>query len=74
MFVSDSLLIYSIHDLVFVLKAAVSQVGPSPVFPIGLPPSKQSEIQLNNVELEGKVNCSLLSLVPSFNHGKVSVG
>jgi len=39
----------------------MTNVGPSQIFPTGLTPSKQNEIQLNNVELEGKV-CSAIPL------------
>ena len=38
------------------VQAQISGTGPSPVFPTGLSPTKQSEIQLDNVEQEGKVS------------------
>lgn len=41
----------------------MSGVNPSPVFPGGLSPTKQSEIQLNNVELEGKVWCHAIPIM-----------
>ncbi|XP_067935119.1 fas-binding factor 1 homolog isoform X2 [Watersipora subatra] len=37
------------------IQASISGISPSPVFPTGLTATKQSEIQLDNVELEGKV-------------------
>lgn len=44
----------------FHFQSSMSSAGPSPVFPVGLSPTKQSEIQLNNVELEGKVGTTLI--------------
>ncbi|KAF6020468.1 hypothetical protein EB796_021226 [Bugula neritina] len=37
------------------LQSSISGLGPSAVFPSGLSPTKQSEVQLNNVELESQV-------------------